>query len=171
MQYVLVSACLLGRPVRYDGSHKHVAHDVLAAWLRAGRVVAVCPETAAGLPVPRPPAEVVGQGGGAAVLAGHARVMDAQGGDVSAAFVEGAAQALRQARQQGIRLAVLKQDSPSCGTGTIYDGAFAGNRVAGLGVTAALLESAGIRVFSEDQFPQADAYLRLLEANAVRAPD
>lgn len=167
MQYVLVSACLLGRPVRYDGSHKHAAHEVLATWLREGRVVAVCPETAAGLPVPRPPAEVVGHGGGAAVLAGRARVMDAQGGDVSAAFVDGAAQALRQARQHAIRLAVLKQDSPSCGRATIYDGAFSGNRIPGQGVTAALLEGAGIRVFSEDQFTQADDYLRSLEADAA----
>ena len=76
LEHVLVSACLLGSPVRYDGSHKRSTSDVLPRWLTEGRVVAVWPEVAGGLPVPRPPTEIAGGAGGAAVLAGLARVVD-----------------------------------------------------------------------------------------------
>lgn len=168
MEYVLLSSCLLGRPVRYDGSHKRVEDDILSRWLAEGRVLAVCPEVAGGMPTPRPAAEIIGMGGGAQVLAGAARVIDTAGKDVSVAFIEGARLALQQARDKAVHIAVLKEDSPSCGSGTIYDGAFAGNKIPGQGVTASLLESAGIRVFNEKQLAQADAYLRTLEA---KAPD
>ncbi len=164
MEFVLVSACLLGSPVRYDGTHKRADHRVLARWLEEGRVVAICPEVAGGMPVPRPPAEIAGGGGGARVLAGLARVVDADGNDVSSAFAAGARLALQQARARGIRVAVLKEDSPSCGSGSIYDGSFTGQRIPGRGVTTALLEDAGIRVFSEARLAEADALLRSLEA-------
>jgi uncharacterized protein YbbK (DUF523 family) len=122
MQLVLVSACLLGQPVRYDGRHQQARHSVLARWLAQRRVLAVCPEVAGGLPV-RAPAEIVG-GDALQVLAGQARVLDAQGVDVSAAFVRGARQALDLARLKGVRLAVLKDNSPSCGSRQVYDGRF-----------------------------------------------
>lgn len=165
---VLVSACLIGRPVRYDGAHKRSGDAVLQRWLDEGRVVAVCPEIAGGLGVPRLPAEIAGGAGGAAVLAGRAQVIDRQGHDVSAAFVAGAQQALREAQARGIRVAVLKEGSPSCGSGRIHDGSFSAAMVPGQGVTAALLESAGIRVFSEAQFAAADACLHGLEARPLR---
>jgi len=109
--------------------------------------------------VPRPAAEITQGAGGAKVLQGLAKVMDTDGRDVSAAFLAGARQALQLARQHGIRVAVLKQGSPSCGSGYIYDGTFTGVKTAGQGVTAALLESAGIKVFSEHQLAEADAML------------
>lgn len=165
MELILVSSCLLGSPVRYNGSHKLVDNAILSRWLREGRVVAVCPEVAGGMPIPRPAAEIVGGGGGTAVLAGWARVVDSEGNDVSQAFSDGANTALRQVRSNAIRLAVLKEDSPSCGSSFIYDGRFNGNRIREQGVTAALLEREGVRVFSEAQFNEAEVYLRSLETD------
>lgn len=166
MKFVLVSSCLLGKPVRYNGTHKRAKSTVLSRWLHEGRVISVCPELAGGMPVPRPSAEIVG-GAANQVLSGLARVVDADGNDVSRPFVAGAIQALQQAKLKGIQVAVLKEDSPSCGSSSIYDGTFTGNRIAGQGVTATLLEAEGIRVYSEKQFAEADAYLRSLEATAI----
>lgn len=156
---VLVSACLLGQPVRYNGADKRCDDAVLQRWLREGRVVPVCPEVAGGLPVPRAPAEIAGAAGGAQVLAGSARVVDASGADVSAAFVAGAERALALALAQGIRVAVLKEGSPSCGSGYSYDGSFSATRVPLPGVTTARLRAAGLLVFSELELAAADAAL------------
>ena len=164
MELVLVSACLLGSPVRYNGAHKRQDSVVLERWMQEGRVVGVCPEVAGGLGVPRPPAEIEGGVGGARVIAGLARVVDDKGRDVSAAFVAGAGHALALARSRGVRIAVLKEGSPSCGSGYVYDGSFDGTRVANAGVSTAMLQDAGIRVFSEAQLAEADAMLRALEA-------
>ena len=167
MQLVLVSACLLGSPVRYNAIHKRCDSEVLARWQAQGRVVPVCPEVAGGLPVPRPPAEITSGAGGVMVLQGRARVINPQGNDVSAAFITGAQHALALAQDKGIRVAVLKEGSPSCGSGYIYDGTFTGAHVAEQGVLTALLESAGIKVFSEAQFVEANDLLLRLEAGDV----
>ncbi len=164
LELVLVSSCLIGSPVRYDGAHKRSASEILQRWLAEGRVVAVCPEVAGGLPVPRPPAEIAGGAGGAAVLAGLAKVVDPVANDLSAEFVSGARYTLEQAQAKGIRIAVLKEGSPSCGSNHIHDGTFSATWVHGPGVTAALLESAGVRVFSELQFEAAAEWLQALEA-------
>lgn len=163
MQRVLVSACLLGQPVRYNGTDKKSDDGVLARWLNDGRVVAVCPEVAGGLGVPRPPAEIRDGGGGIAVLEGHSRVIARTGSDVTTEFVRGAEAALAKAREAGVRVAVLKEGSPSCGSSYSYDGSFSGTRVSVPGVTTALLRSHGITVFSEAQWAEADAALRALE--------
>jgi uncharacterized protein YbbK (DUF523 family) len=164
MESVLVSACLLGEPVRYDGGHKHCDSQILKRWLRNRRVVPVCPEIAGGLPVPRPPAEISSGAGGQGVLAGDARVIDSSGCDVSLQFVKGAEYSLALAGSKNIRIAVLKEGSPSYGTGYTYDGSFSHTRVLASGVTAALLRQAGVHVFSEAQFTEADEILKLLEA-------
>jgi uncharacterized protein YbbK (DUF523 family) len=161
---VLVSACLLGQAVRYNATDRRCDDDVLRRWMADGIVVAVCPEVAGGLSVPRPAAEISGASGGAAVLRGQARVVATTGDDVTAAFVRGADQALARAEEQGIRVAVLKEGSPSCGSGYSYDGTFRGVRVPAPGVTAARLMEAGVRVFSEHQFAEADRCLRALDA-------
>lgn len=163
MQYVLVSACLLGKPVRYDGRAAPAHHAVLSRWLASGRVVSVCPEVAGGLPIPRPPAEIEPGADAAAVLAGRARVTVASGGDATLPFVNGAHEALAAARKQGIRIAVLKEGSPSCGSGYVYDGSFSGVKQPGVGVTTQLLTGAGLRVFSEHQWQEAEACLARLE--------
>lgn len=144
---VLVSRCLLGHRVRYDGGASG-PYPQLARWQAEGRVIALCPEVAGGLPTPRAPAEIPG-GQGLAVLDGTAPVMTREGEDVTEAFVSGAHQALALVEQHGIRIAILKANSPSCGNLQTYDGSFGGVKVQGQGVTAALLSRAGVQVFSE----------------------
>ncbi|MGE8497249.1 MAG: DUF523 domain-containing protein [Pseudomonas sp.] len=161
MQKILVSRCLLGHHVRYDGG-AHGPFGVLQRWQAEGRIVPLCPEVAGGLPTPRPPAEIPG-GQGAAVLDGVVQVVTVGGEDVTEAFVDGAEQALALVRQHGIRLALLKARSPSCGNLENYDGTFTGRKVAGEGVTAALLRRAGVQVFNEEQLAAADAALAELE--------
>jgi uncharacterized protein YbbK (DUF523 family) len=159
---VLVSACLLGQPVRYDG--RASGHPgVLQAWQAAGRVVPLCPEVAGGLPTPRPPAEIPG-GQGSAVLDGQAQVLTVTGEDVSDAFLAGAQLALALVRRHGIRVAVLKSGSPSCGNRLTYDGTFSGVKVPGEGVTTALLRREGVLVFSELELDEAQQALAGLSA-------
>jgi uncharacterized protein YbbK (DUF523 family) len=163
MEPVLVSACLLGEAVRYNGGDKRCEHEVLQRWLREGRVVPLCPEVAGGLPVPRPPAEIEAGAGGASVLAGTARVRDRGGRDVTQYFLKGAEEGLARARTRGIRVAVLKEGSPSCGAHYSYDGTFAGTKVPVPGVTSAALRAAGLHVFSEVQLEEAAHLIERLE--------
>jgi uncharacterized protein YbbK (DUF523 family) len=160
---ILVSACLLGDNVRYNGTDAASSDAVLGQWRAEGRVVRFCPEVAGGLGVPRLPAEIVGAGGGAAVLDGTARLTTGAGADVTNAFVAGAHLALEVARAQNVRAAVLKEGSPSCGTYRLKDGTFTGRTIEGRGVTAALLERHGIRVFSDEQIHLAARYVDSLE--------
>ncbi|THA32503.1 DUF523 domain-containing protein [Streptomyces sp. A1277] len=143
MDSVLVSACLRGVPCRFDGRSKE--SEPVAVAIGDRRAVAFCPETAAGLPTPRRPAEIVG-GDGRDVLDGRARVLDDTGHDVTEAFVDGARRALEAARRTGCTEALLMPRSPSCGRGAIHDGTFTGELRPGDGVTAALLERHGITV-------------------------
>jgi uncharacterized protein YbbK (DUF523 family) len=161
---VLVSACLLGEKVRYNGAAASANDAVLTRWLAEGRVVSFCPEVAGGLGVPRPPAEIRG-GDGDAVLATIVPVLTRDNADVTINFLRGAELALAAARSQDARLAVLKDGSPSCGSSWIHDGSFAGMRREGRGVTAALLERHGIRVFNELDMREADAYLKRVESS------
>ena len=144
---ILISACLAGLPVRYNGSAKPLAHEAVARWRAEGRLVTLCPELAGGFQVPRPPAEI--ENGCDDVLDGRARVLEISGGDVSAAYIAGARIALDVARENGCRHALLIDGSPSCGSGFVYDGSFSGVRHAGQGVTAALLRRSGIAVYSD----------------------
>ncbi|UMM07488.1 DUF523 domain-containing protein [Gluconobacter frateurii] len=147
---ILVSACLLGQPVRYDGKAKTLLHPLLQQWQEEGRLVVVCPELAGGMPVPRPSAEIGARQDGRDVLQGEARVIDTSGADVTDEFVAGARIALNVAQTQGCRFALLMEGSPSCGSQMIYDGSFSGQKHAGAGVTAALLRQNGIQVFSQN---------------------
>ena len=138
---VLVSACLLGQPVRYDG--KSFPNGAVIALARDAELVPVCPECLGGLPVPRTPCEIVPDSDGL-------RVMSADGDDRTGAFLAGARESLRIARENGCTLAVLKSNSPSCGCGIVYDGSFSGTLVPGDGVATRVLASAGVRVISEE---------------------
>ncbi|WP_242218216.1 DUF523 domain-containing protein [Shinella zoogloeoides] len=146
---ILISACLAGLPVRYDGAAKPLAHAAVERWRAQGRLVTLCPELAGGFQVPRPPAEIENGMNGDDVLDGRARVLEISGGDVSTAYVDGARIALDVAQQNGCRHALLIDGSPSCGSGFVYDGTFSGIRHAGQGVTAALLRRSGIAVYSD----------------------
>ena len=126
---ILVSACLLGVPCRYDGQSK--AHPLARALCEKHHVVPVCGEIFGGLPTPRPPAEICGQ-----------RVVTREGADVTAAY------------RRGAEAAVLKERSPSCGSGAVYDGTFSGTLTAGWGVAAGLLREQGIRVLGESRLEE-----------------
>lgn len=156
---VLVSSCLLGAHVRYDGRSSRVDNALLSRWWKMNLVVPLCPELLGGLTVPRSPAEILGHHSGEAVLDGRARVVSIEGVDHTASFIRGATAALAAARRLGICAAVLKDGSPSCGSRRVHDGTFSGVKVVGEGVTAALLRQGGIRVFSDTEFQEADAYL------------
>lgn len=164
---ILVSSCLLGHPVRYHGRPAPCDADadaILERWREAGWIAPICPEVAGGLPTPRPPAEIANAAGGNAVWQQVARVIDDTGADVSAQFLDGAQRALALAQCHGIRIAVLKEGSPSCGSASIYDGSFTGTKIAGEGVTAAWLRQHGIEVFSEHTLALADARLRAIDS-------
>lgn len=154
---LLISGCLFSQPVRYDGTAKTLMQASLKRWHAQGRVVPFCPEVAGGLPTPRPPAEIGGGHDGAAVLDGHAPVLQAGGRDLSAPFMAGARMALDTVLHHGCTLALLMDGSPSCGSLSIYDGSFTGTRHAGAGVTAALLRRHGITVFAPDGFALLEA--------------
>jgi len=160
MEKILVSRCLLGHRVRYDGGASG-PFDLLEQWIEEGRVVPLCPEVAGGLPTPRAAAEIPG-GQGGEVLDGTAAVITTDGEDVSAQFLEGARQALELVQKHGIRVAVLKANSPSCGNLLTYDGTFSGTKVNGEGVTAALLRRHGVQVFNELELRQAAQALAAL---------
>lgn len=138
---ILISACLLGASCRYDGAAK--PHPLAQALAERHQLVPVCPEQLGGLPTPRPPAERQGD-----------RVVTRAGGDVTAQYRRGAEEALALCRLLDCQAAVLKERSPSCGSGEIYDGTFTGTRVPGDGVTAETLRAQGIRILGETQIEQ-----------------
>ena len=132
---ILVSACLLGVPCRYDGTGQ--ADERIVALAKSRHLVPVCPEQLGGLPTPRPSAERSGT-----------RVITRDDRDVTAPFQRGAEETLRLARLFSCRIAILKANSPSCGSGQIYDGCFCGRLIPGDGLTAALLKQDGLSVLS-----------------------
>ena len=135
---ILVSACLLGCPCRYDGKSK--PHESILALLGEHTLIPICPEQMGGLATPRPPAERKDGG-----------VFTENGGDVTEQYRRGAEEALHLAKLYGCTCAVLKERSPSCGSGQVYDGSFSRTLVAGDGVTAALLKANGITVWGESE--------------------
>ncbi len=138
MENILISACLLGVQCRYDGESKLIMQTV--ALMERYHLVPVCPEQLGGLPTPREPSERQGEA-----------VVMKNGTDVTAQYRRGAEQALHLARLYGCKAAVLKERSPSCGSGNIYDGTFSGCLTPGDGVTAALLKENGITVYGESE--------------------
>lgn len=144
---ILMSACLMGVRCRYDGGGKQL--DGLQELMELAHVAPICPEILGGLPTPRTPSERVGE-----------RVLAKDGADVTAAFRRGADEALRFARLYGAKYALLKERSPSCGSGMIYDGSFSGRIVPGDGVTGALLKANGLEAFGESRIGELMEKLR-----------
>lgn len=168
---IFVSACLLGHAVRFDGRSKPVSHPLIDRWHEEGRIVTLCPEMAAGLPVPRPPAEIEPGANAAGVLNGEGRVIENSGSDVTAAFVTGADMARELAGRQGCRYALLTDGSPSCGSRHIHAGRFNGERIVGEGVVAARLKAAGIAVFPESEIEDLAALIAREETRVSSDPD
>ncbi|WP_426617070.1 DUF523 domain-containing protein [Raoultella sp. R2A007] len=161
---ILVSACLMGFQVRYNGSGKAQLAGMLARWQQDNRLVIHCPELAAGLPTPRLSAEIV-SAQGAEVMQGRAQIVESSGQDVTAHYQLAAWLALRAAQESGCDAALLTDGSPTCGSQFIYDGTFSGQRKPGSGVAAALLREHGITVFSDGQVPQLLAWMAARENN------
>lgn len=135
---ILVSACLLGQNCKYNGGNN--AHEALIRALARHTVIPVCPETAGGLPVPRPPVEC--RSGAFVTAAGQ---------DVTTAFERGCNQVLADIQDMSIDLAILQPRSPSCGVFEIYDGSFTGRLIPGEGLLARMLREAGIPVTDSEQ--------------------
>ncbi len=150
---ILVNACLLGQCVRYKGDG--CAQKLLLRPEIREHLLPICPEVAGGLPTPRPPAEIQGEGGGQGVLSGTAKVVNNLGEDVTAEYQKGAETAVELARKHKVTTAILKERSPSCGSHFIYDGSFGGVKLAGQGVAAAKLLEAGITLYSEEELTEA----------------
>lgn len=135
---ILVSACLMGVECRYNG--KGVLEPKLKELMKDHHLIPVCPEIMGGLATPRTPAE-----------RRLGRVITKEGEDVTDAYEKGAGEVLRLARLYACRAAVLKERSPSCGRGRIYDGTFTGTLTEGDGVCGECLEAHGIKVYGESQ--------------------
>lgn len=133
---ILVSACLLGENCKYSGGNNK--NDKVIALGKKHKLIPICPECFAQLPIPRPPAEIIGD-----------KVFNKLGEDITEQFTDGAEKALYVAEETGCRTAVLKERSPSCGFGEIYNGSFTGKTIRGNGITAQLLYDNGITIFGE----------------------
>ena len=142
---VIVSSCLLGNNCKYNGGNN--LSEEIKKFATENNALPVCPESAGGLPCPRPPAEIIGD-----------RVMNREGLDVTEEFLRGSERCLEsvlaeaRARCEDIEFAILKARSPSCGSERIYDGTFSGTTVPGDGTFARLLKERNIRVYDEDTF-------------------
>lgn len=148
---ILVSACLLGKNVKYNGEHNY-NQDVIE-FLKDKDYLPICPESAGGLSIPRLPSEIQG-GTGLEVLSGTATVINQEGASVTEAFIKGAKTIEPLLKKYNITMAILKENSPSCGTTAVYDGTFSKKKIPGMGVTAALLHAHGIPIYSEKNLPQ-----------------
>lgn len=153
----LISACLAGINCKYNG--KNNERHWVKEFLEGKDYMLVCPEALGDLPTPRPPAEFV-----------EGRVLDRNGKDVTENFIRGAEKTLKQAEEkaaalgQKIELAILKANSPSCGSGRIYDGTFSGVLINGDGIFAEMLKARGIPVINEDQQAEAAQYNRRIDS-------
>lgn len=141
MEKLLISACLMGQNCKYNGGNNYT--PLVEELKKRYELVPVCPECFGGLPIPHPPSERVGE-----------RVVAKTGEDVTAAFRLGAEKTLEIAKAQGVTKAVLKERSPSCGYGAVYDGTFTGTVVPGSGVAAELLAAAGTVIYGESKIEE-----------------
>lgn len=135
---ILISACLLGQNVRYNGKTKEVKG--LKDLVKYYDLIPICPESSGGLKIPRDPSEIVGD-----------KVLSLKGKDVTENYKSGAYWALSICQIYNIKLAVLKERSPSCGTHFIHDGSFTDKVIPGQGITAARLTKAGVTCINEDE--------------------
>lgn len=155
---ILVSACLLGNPVRYNGTDLLIEHPLIKKWQEQDRLITVCPEVEGGMSVPRAPAEIT-KGDGKTVLSGKARVIDNNGEDVTNSFIKGALKTLKVALDNDCVAAILTEHSPSCGSNMVYDGTFTKTKREGVGVTTSMLEQNHIPVFNQEQLEDLQHYL------------
>ncbi len=159
---ILVSSCLLGEDVRYDGGNSSIAYnpsfpfsqkELFMDILCENDIYSFCPEVSGGLGIPRVPAEIVSE-------EKPFKVLNKEGKDVTINFLLGAKNTLELCQKEGIEVALLKAKSPSCGNENIYDGSFKGVLKEGQGLSAKLLAQNDIKIFNENQLKQLDKYIR-----------
>ena len=138
MKKILVSACLLGHPCRYDGQSK--TYPAIDSLKTLAHLLPFCPEEAGGLPTPRPPCEIK-----------EGKVLTKTGQDHTAFFLKGASLAVKYCQEEQITLALMKENSPSCGVHYRYNGHFCGQKISASGLSTQALQKIGINVFSEDE--------------------
>ena len=141
MKSILISACLLGVACRYDGLSKPLDKEIIGKLREQYHLIPVCPEVMGGLPTPRIPAEISSDG----------KVFRQDGLDVTENYIRGAKEALRLAEIFQCDTALMKEKSPSCGAGKIYDGSFSKTLTDGNGIAAELLQKNGIRIIGESK--------------------
>ena len=147
---IIVSACLLGENCKYSGGNNKSENVI--KYLEDKEYILVCPEQLGGLSTPRNPSEIITYGNkdGNDVLNGCTKVLSNKGIDVTKNFIQGAEETLKIAKEHNAKTAILKAGSPSCGYKKIYDGTFLGNKIQGMGVTAAILNKENIALLDED---------------------
>ena len=148
---VLISACLLGDNVKYSGGNNLKPELVTLLEKYNVKIVKICPECFAGLPIPRVPSEIRGD-----------KVFSKDGRDITEEFLSGAEKTYQVARRKQVDFAILKERSPSCGSSYIYDGSFSGNVIQGQGLTAKKLGKENIIIFSEENLEEIEKYLEEL---------
>lgn len=156
---ILASACLLGERVRFDGQVLKISDERIFKWAKEKRFIPICPETMSGLMVPRVPCEIEPDKTAQDVIDGKAKIISQEGRDYTEDYLFGAQVCVNLAKRNNIRIAILKQRSPSCGTKQIHDGHFGSNLVDGMGVAALMLQQAGVKVFDETQLDEVEALL------------
>ncbi len=149
---ILISSCLLGNNVKYNGGNNAIDATLLARLFDVAELIPVCPEVDGGLPIPRIPAEGIGE-----------KVVNREGEDVTAFFKRGADLALEAARSHGVVAAILKERSPSCGVHRVYDGTFSKTLIKGSGTAARLLGENGIKIFNENEIEECLEYIQILQ--------
>ena len=157
---IIVSACLCGINCKYNGGNN--LDERVLKLLKEGKAIPVCPEQLGGQQTPRAAHEIV-RGNGLDVLQGKAKVLGHgvdESDDVTSEFLKGAYETLKISEAVGASIAILKARSPSCGTSEIYDGTFSGTKRQGNGVTAELLLSKGMKVFTEENLKELELYIK-----------
>ena len=151
---ILISACLIGERVRYDGQNKTLSNSIIDNWLENNTLVPLCPEVQGGLTVPRRPAEIQPTNNR------KIKVVNLDKLDVTKAFLKGAQDSLELCIRKNIKMAILTEGSPSCGSSLINSGHFDGSKINGEGITTQLLRKNNIQVFSHLQIEQANKYFQ-----------
>ncbi|MGM0518259.1 MAG: DUF523 domain-containing protein [Campylobacterota bacterium] len=159
---ILISACLLGEDVRYDGGNSSIAFEPSFTFsqkelfmdiLCENEIFSICPEVSGGLGIPRQPAEITSANK-------PFKVVNRLNEDVTVNFLMGAKNSLELCQNENIKVALFKSKSPSCGNSEVYDGTFSSNLIKGQGLTAKLLEENGIKVFNENQLKQLKSFVK-----------
>ena len=138
MEYLLISSCLLGNNVKYNGKNNYIKEVELLK--NKYNLIVICPEVMGGLPIPRIPSEILND-----------KVINKEGIDVTSNFIKGKDEAIKLVKKYNIKKALLKEGSPSCGSHYIYDGTFSGNKIEGYGITTKALKELGLDIYNENE--------------------